>query len=118
MQRALAFIVRSTVVDGGGVAGAGGRVEDAAGVEHEVLLGSNGDGDHTAGGGSHERSLGGGNVGVARAGAGDVSLVEGALAVTSLVGVRCLCVFTERHFLNGVEGVVHQTTVASLVAVA
>ena len=57
MQRALAFIVRSTVVDGGGVAGAGGRVEDAAGVEHEVLLGRDGNGDDAFGCGCLQRRL-------------------------------------------------------------
>jgi hypothetical protein len=106
----------NSVVEGVFVGGAGGGVKDALGVEHEVLLSGDGDGDDAARGGGLERSLRGGNVGVARASTGDMGLVEGALAIGSLVGVRRLRVFTMGNLLDVVERVVHETAVAALVA--
>ena len=53
-----------TVVERVRAGGAGGGVEDAGFVEHEVLLGGDGDGDDAAGGSGLQRRLVGGDVGV------------------------------------------------------
>ncbi len=71
-----------------GAGGAGGGVEDAGGVEHEVLLRSDGDGDDAAGGSGLQRRLVGGDVGVAGACAACGFLWVGvALAGGGVVGV-------------------------------